>query len=207
MHSIDTLNPTIDDEVHIYLFLNKDIAKASGVYVSSLHGGAKLFLCSAKIVAKCIISGSTFNYLLGWKTGEDTPNGTIDFNAASNAVPANHVYYTQSNDIHTYQNFLWLSGDAEIRRIVPNNPSPAQPYNNNVAAIKQAIMNAMHGYTTQRINIASNPDDLLGYPSFDAASTASIVKEKPCRNPTCGKMNDIGISKCWYCEVQNPTNY
>lgn len=29
--------------------------------------------------------------------------------------------------------------------------------------------------------------------------------EKPCRLKTCGRMNDLGVKKCWHCEIDNPT--
>lgn len=33
-------------------------------------------------------------------------------------------------------------------------------------------------------------------------SASQSIKEKPCRN--CHKMNDLGVGKCWMCEVINP---
>jgi hypothetical protein len=29
-------------------------------------------------------------------------------------------------------------------------------------------------------------------------------KEAPCRNVTCGRVNDVGSKKCWHCELDNP---
>lgn len=33
----------------------------------------------------------------------------------------------------------------------------------------------------------------------------AVRAEKPCKNPTCGRMNDLGASQCWFCECLNPT--
>ena len=39
------------------------------------------------------------------------------------------------------------------------------------------------------------------------SAVASTITEKPCKNKTCGKLNDIGSKMCWLCLVENPTDY
>ena len=45
---------------------------------------------------------------------------------------------------------------------------------------------------------------LDGNPSKINVATKSPL-EKACKNPTCKHMNDVGSSKCWWCETKNPT--
>lgn len=32
-----------------------------------------------------------------------------------------------------------------------------------------------------------------------------IRSERPCKNSTCGRMNDVGVHSCWWCGMENPT--
>jgi len=36
-------------------------------------------------------------------------------------------------------------------------------------------------------------------------SDSPVRQEKPCRNKSCGRLNDLGVSTCWWCEINNPT--
>lgn len=46
----------------------------------------------------------------------------------------------------------------------------------------------------------SSSSDLTGAHPIKASKPA----EGPCKNKTCGKMNDVGIGKCWSCECEDP---
>lgn len=35
----------------------------------------------------------------------------------------------------------------------------------------------------------------------------AVRPEKPCKNSSCGRMNDLGATQCWWCPTLNPTDY
>lgn len=35
--------------------------------------------------------------------------------------------------------------------------------------------------------------------------TSPSLKEKPCKTRTCQKMNNLGATFCWWCQISNPT--
>src|ERR1017187_4131248 len=43
-------------------------------------------------------------------------------------------------------------------------------------------------------------------PKVPTATGGVGRQEAPCRNSTCGKMNDVGAKKCWLCECLDPTS-
>jgi len=49
------------------------------------------------------------------------------------------------------------------------------------------------------------PDDLyfVADPAVEPIDFNSEIKELPCK--ACDRINDIGVKKCWWCCVDNPT--
>ncbi len=49
-----------------------------------------------------------------------------------------------------------------------------------------------------------DPEDTQPLPDLSHIVKASTPKEVRCGNTTCGKVNDAGAKKCWWCEGTLP---
>ena len=102
-----------------------------------------------------------------------------------------------AHDASNYDGCLWLSSNWECE------PVSALQAAANVQASAVGV-----GKTKMRISHLMAPDlsGSISQSDLEQCLSALTLKrqEKPCRNSTCGRMNDIGVRKCWNCECDNP---
>jgi hypothetical protein len=54
------------------------------------------------------------------------------------------------------------------------------------------------------LTVSENDEDTQPIPDLSHIVKASASKEVRCGNTTCGKVNDAGAKKCWWCEGTLP---
>lgn len=163
--------------------VNPNIDDMVEIYIDQISGCVAKYQTRFKINATVVAIYRQYNiqYILGWKPGQTLPTQTHSYR---------RMFYGFSNGLTTtpnlnaYTDFCAIDDTYEIE------------------SITRASVVAQHNKTTitQQILAQQQLPDTL--PSIQVAK--SVMKESPCRNKTCGKMNDAGAKKCWNCELENP---
>jgi len=173
MSSLNSYCPMLGSEIDIYLYSNRDISMT--VQNNTLR---------SKVVGIYAFGVGQADWLLAWDT-TSTPS------AAYSSVGYTYVGIVQLNhssfskDVDQYHWYCWVTGNIEIAGIHTTTPmkgtAPANLTNITMPATLPQI----------KVAVKLSGDDVMGYPA---------IREAPCPNRTCGKMNDVGVHKCWNCE-------
>lgn len=187
MPSIQFYNPSLGDEVSVYLKQDMTVALSStrdemrGMVVATYRP----------------VGGTMIDYSIAWK-GTSPNRWCLSSKLIMNANPLDYsVLSTYTN----YNGFYWLPGCAEIARVYPAATQVvAATVANQVPAHQVPTLPAMPAAKA----VAGRWIPPIGNGTID---TQPIVKatatEVACSNSSCGKMNtvsDLQVNNtCWWC--------
>jgi hypothetical protein len=197
MSTLNSYCPALGSEIDVYLYANRDISMT-----------VQNFTLRSKVVGVYVHTGTNADWLLAW-TGSNTPSKAYSspgYKHVGAAVLAKS-FFTKDVDHHSW--YCWVNGNIEIAAyhalqpmtgtgtaptipvVAPIPLSAPVPTSWTNVATKQ-LVNANNLIQTLKIGEVMEQEKQYGI------SKRSL--EAPCPNATCGKMNNVGSSKCWWCE-------
>lgn len=179
MTTFRTLNPKVGDQVEIYLDKFGSVSPTKTITA----------VCGT--IIGVYVDPNVFNdrWMIGWKSGQQRPRVVLPVAAV---VPTTAPYIHLASDLSNYDTALWMLPNWECQASTQQltNASNAM-----ASAVGAGKANAAPVNVYQDFQFAQEE---MKYPISQAR------QEKACRNSTCGRMNDLGVRKCWNCEVDNP---
>lgn len=178
MSSLNSYCPMLGSEIDIYTHANKDLS----ITISN-------FTLRSKVVGIHQHGLGQADWLLAW-TSSTTALSAKYAHPTYSYIGSSVVNSSSfSPDVDMYLYYCWVTGNIEIAGVHVQTPMKGAPAN-----LTNITVNGMLA-TLPQIKVALlSGDDVIGNPA------TNTIREAPCPNRTCGKMNDVGVHKCWNCE-------
>ena len=149
------------------------------------------FTLRSLIVGVYVHGTGQADWLLAWDT-TNTPSAKYARPMYKHVGQNVILQSTFTKDVDQHNWYCWVNGNTEIARVHVQTPMKGAPAN-----LTNITVNGMPA-TLPQIKVALlSGDDVIGNPA------TNTIREAPCPNRTCGKMNDVGNPKvvvCWNCE-------
>jgi hypothetical protein len=191
----------LGSEIDIYLYANRDISMT-----------VQNFTLRSKVVGVYVHTGTNADWLLAW-TGTITPSKMFSSPGYKYVGAAQLAQSSFSKDVDYYDWYCWVHGNIEIACVHVSQPmgatgaanAPTQPVIPVAAPTptnwqNTLINNINKAIAQNNLNQTLKLGEMMEQEKQYGISKRSL--EAPCKNPTCGKMNDCSptITHCWWCQ-------
>jgi hypothetical protein len=176
MSDLNSHCPAIGTEIDIYLHSNRDISMT----VSN-------FTLRSLIVGVYVHGTGQADWLLAWDT-TNTPSAKYARPMYKHVGQNVILQSTFTKDVDQHNWYCWVNGNIEVATVHAKTPmvGAPSPFYGQLASLPATL--------------PATPVAKDLSPRMFVPQQAVAIGEAPCPNPTCRKMNDIGIRKCWNCE-------